>query len=230
MNIQPDISNVNIVTVSGQYGSSSDKIATLLAARLRWRLIGDNIKRLVADKLGLPEEEVAVHDQHMYSFADRFLLCMAATTIEMCPDLECVALATKTEPLYHAVQQQMIREIAQTGNVVIVGRGSQVILADQYNVLHVRVIAPLEQRVHYVMQREQLDAAHAQALLRRKDRALAYYYTSLHGRAVSDPLLYDLVINGGAFNLENQVDLICQALRQKDYQSDNMAEQWKIVS
>jgi CMP/dCMP kinase len=207
-------SRVNVITISGQYGSSSDKIAAQLAGRLHWRLVGDNIKRLVADELRLPEEDVAMHDQHMYGFIDRCLITMAANTIDMCPDMAPIALSFKAqEQLYHQAQQHIIKEIAHAGNAVIVGRGSQILLADQSNVLHIRVVAPLAQRIQYVMQREQVNEAQAQAFIQQKDRRLAYYHKSQYGRSVDDPQLYDIVINGKIFHLESQLDLIYLGLR-----------------
>src|SRR5450432_3536735 len=90
-------SRVNVITISGQCGSSGDKIAAQLAGRLHWQLVEDNIKRLVADELRLPEEDVAMHDQHMYGFIDRCLITMAANTIDMCPDMAPIALSFKAQ-------------------------------------------------------------------------------------------------------------------------------------
>ena len=53
--------------------------------------------------------------------------------------------------------RDIIIAAATSGHVVIVGRGSQVLLADRRDVLHVRVIAPLELRVAYAARREGLD-------------------------------------------------------------------------
>jgi len=207
-------SHVNVITISGQYGSDGDKIAAQLAGKLHWRLLGDNIKRLIAEELELPEEEVAMHDQHTYGFIDRCLITMAANTIEMCPDMAHVVLSFKTqEQLYRQIQQQIIEEVADTGGAVIVGRGSQMLLADRSDVLHIRVVAPLAQRIHYVMQREHLNEIHARALIQQKDRRLAYYHKSLYGRSVDDPQLYDQVINSKNFHLESQLDLIHLGLK-----------------
>ena len=40
----------------------------------------------------------------------------------------------------------------EDNGLLVVGRASQVILAEQRDVLHVRIIAPFEKRVAYVMQ------------------------------------------------------------------------------
>src|SRR5204863_422146 len=58
---------------------------------------------------------------------------------------------------YQESMRNIITAAATTGHVVIVGRGGQVLLANRRNVLHVRVIAPLELRVAYTARREGLD-------------------------------------------------------------------------
>lgn len=217
-------SAVNIITVTGQYGSNSDKLATYISTRLRWRLMGDNLTRLVAAQLRLPEEELAVHDQHIYSLTDRFLFHMAAaSTLDFYPDLETISRSTKFEPLYHKVQRRIIEEFALVGNVVFVGRGSQILLAHLPQVLHIRVTAPLHQRVQYLMQREHISSERAHNLLKRKERSLSYYHTTLYKSDVNDPRLYDLVLNSGAFSLDEQVDLICKVLEKRGYRPDHFS-------
>src|SRR5947209_17659175 len=63
------------------------------------------------------------------------------------------------EETYLKTVSRIVHAAAAQGHVVIVGRGSQVLLAQQRDVLHVRIIAPLEKRVDYVMKREGVDRA-----------------------------------------------------------------------
>ena len=81
-----------------------------------------------------------------------------------------------------------------TGHVVIVGRGGQVLLADQRDVLHIRVVAPLELRVAYVARREGLDMDAARKRVQAKDRARTRYMQTQYHCQHEDPHLYDLVI------------------------------------
>jgi cytidylate kinase-like protein len=75
--------------------------------------------------------------------------------------------------------QETIRNIiiaaATAGHVVIVGRGGQVLLADRRDVLHVRIVAPVEQRIAYVVRREGLDAEIARKRVQAKDQARTRY-------------------------------------------------------
>jgi CMP/dCMP kinase len=71
--------------------------------------------------------------------------------------------------IYARTVRGVIESAASIGNVVIIGRAAQFVLANRPDVLHVRIIAPLEQRIAYVAHREQLDHAAARARILTKD-------------------------------------------------------------
>ena len=65
----------------------------------------------------------------------------------------------------------VIKDLAQTGNVVIIGRGGNMILADTPGVIRVGVVAPMEVRVQTLIQREHLAAEEALTQAREMERA-----------------------------------------------------------
>ena len=58
-----------------------------------------------------------------------------------------------------------MRNLAEAGHVVIIGRGANVILGDTPGVLHVGMLAPMSRRVATIMEREHLDEAGARQYL-----------------------------------------------------------------
>ncbi len=116
---------------------------------------------------------------------------------------------------YQETMRNIITAATATGHVVIVGRGGQVLLADKRDVLHVRVVAPLEQRVAYVVRREGLDTEAARRRVQAKDQARTRYMQTQYESQHEDPHLYDLVINTAILPLDSVVDQICLALEGK---------------
>jgi cytidylate kinase len=82
-------------------------------------------------------------------------------------------------------------------------------------VLHVRVVAPLEQRIAYVIHREGLDTEAARSRVQAKDQARTRYMQAQYRRQHEDPHLYDLVIDTAVLPLDTAVNLICLALEGK---------------
>jgi CMP/dCMP kinase len=213
---QQNAPRMSAITISRQYGSGGGEVAARLAQRLQWQLIDHEIVAEVARELGMPEEEAEVHDERSESFISRVLGSMQLASPELLANAPIVPLSPGTqEQLYHQALRRVVETAANTGNAVIVGRAGQVLLAKRRDVLHVRIVAPFEQRLRYVMQREGLDEADARARIQQKDRDRSRHLQSQYHRDVNDPLLYDLVLNSGVLDLESLVDLIVLALERK---------------
>ncbi len=79
----------------------------------------------------------------------------------------------------------------------------------------VRVVAPLEERVAYVVRREGLDTEAARRRVQAKDQARTRYMLTQYKCQHEDPHLYDLVINTAVLDLDSAVNQICLALEGK---------------
>ena len=58
------------------------------------------------------------------------------------------------DQLFIDTTREVVRNLAQAGHVVIIGRGANVILGDTPGVLHVGMLAPMSRRVETIMERE----------------------------------------------------------------------------
>lgn len=209
------ISQMRAITISREYGSGGGEIATRLATRLGWQLIDHEVVVRVAHELGISEAEVEAQDERVEGLVSRILTSMqlfepAALVAAPVP----VPMASDTRT-YSEALRRVVEGAANTGHVVIVGRGAQFLLANRRDVLHVCVVAPLDLRIAYVMRRESLDRAAACARVQLKDRDRVRYLQAEHHRHPDDPHLYDLVVNTGIIDLESMVDLITLALARK---------------
>ena len=207
------IAKMRAVTISREYGSGGGEIAARLAKRLQWQLIDHEVVVRVAEMLQVSEEEAEEHDEYVESLATRILKSLRLVHPTMPVTIE-IPLTMDSRAFY-AARSQVIEGAIATGHVVIVGRGAQAHLAQRRDVLHVRIIAPLEARLGYVMSREGLDRAAAQARILRKDQERARYLERFYHRHPSDPHLYDLVLNTGILDLESVVEVIAIVLERK---------------
>lgn len=207
------LAQMRVVTISREYGSGGGEISARLAEHLGWRLIDHEIVVRVAQELQISESEVEAQDESGASLMTRILISMQAIQPAMSastPDL----LANDAQA-YQEALRKVVEAAAAAGQVVIVGRGSQVLLAGRRDTLHVRVVAPFDLRVAYVMRREQLDKTAARNRIQLKDRDRIRYLQDTHHQNPTDAHLYDLVINTGVLDLESAVDLITLALERR---------------
>ena len=167
------INRMRAVTISREYGSGGGEIASRLAKRLGWLLVDHGLVERVARELGTSTQEAEAYDEHTEGLVSRILNNMQylypAVIASAPPE------AFLSDEAYHDTVNSLVRAAAARGHVVIVGRASQVLLAQRRDVLHVRIVAELEQRVAYVMQREERDEAVARSRIHMKDHDRAKY-------------------------------------------------------
>ena len=206
-----------VVTISRQHGCLGDKIAEGVAAELGLRLVDHEIIEAVASRLGVPETAVTARDDREGNLVRDLVRTMQrlypATVVPRPstePDLDDAA--------YLSVIQQTIREVARSGNGVILGRAAAFILRDDPNVLDILLVAPLAVRLERVMERENVNRQTALRRIREVDASRARYTRHFYGADWLGPDAYDLVLNTAYFAIPQAVSLVCATLSSRESQ------------
>ncbi len=231
-----------IVTISRQHGSGGDHIAALVADQLGYRMFDKQVMAQVAHDAGLSEAEVVDFKESSYKghgFLDQLFGALKGWV--PAPDARPVGGASvgnsgtasvgkastwsrddwggELEVSHKLDEDRSVNMVRATieaahkhGNLVVLGRGGQYILRDRPNVLHVRVEAPLADRVRTVAARLHVSASEAEPLIAQRDRQSSAYLKRFYGIDWADPLLYHLLINTGRWDVETAAKLICTAL------------------
>ncbi|MBM3944945.1 MAG: cytidylate kinase-like family protein, partial [SAR202 cluster bacterium] len=113
---------------------------------------------------------------------------------------------------YISVMRDVVKNLASSGNVVIVGRGGTMILKDMPDVLRIGVVANADTRVARIMERERVDKDQAKKIVADRDKARAFYFKRFFGiENSSDPHLYHLTINTAQVSLEYAAEMVVKA-------------------
>ncbi len=220
-----------VITISRQFGSGGDEIASRICEILGYRQFDKRLIAQAATEAGLSEEEIIDYSEEshkMLSFMDRLLgRAPGLTQAWNRPDYagprpgEVVPLS---EEAALTLVQKAVRSAYRMGGIVIVGRGGQAILRDVPGVLHIRIEAPIEDRIQRVksnlkMARHaytaDIDARRdAQDWIIERDAASADYLKRFYHIDWADPLLYHLMINTGRVTLEEASQIIAGMAQQ----------------
>ncbi len=118
-------------------------------------------------------------------------------------------------------QHPSVRELARImlalgaqGEVVLIGRGAGLLLP-RPSTLHVRIIAPREERVAYMSQWLRLTLDEAAEQVRLRDERRAEFLTTHFHRDPGDIYQYDLILNSSLLGEDLCAELITQAARAK---------------
>lgn len=216
-----------VVTLSRQYGSGGDEIASRVCKSLGYRYFDKSLMVQVTSEMGLSESEIVDFWEDTYKargFLKRLfsrgsrVLGESGTRTRDTTGAKAVLVKALDEEWRVSMVKGAIEAAYEQGDVVILGRGGQAILQDKPNVLHVRIKAPLNARVTRVRYEEPSGLTHqfereaAREKINERERAAEEYLRRFHGIDWTDPRLYHLVIDTEKWSIDPAARLIVQAL------------------
>jgi cytidylate kinase len=200
-----------VITISRQSGSEGTQIARVLCEELDYSIFEKPLMMQLATQLNTEAADATEHLPKARTLLERILNPFDAA---LEPGHETHKEISFDENSLPSVDQisALIMAAYHHNNVVIVGRGSQVVLANKPDVLHVRIIAPLEKRIQTWMARDKLTYKDAEKRVHERDKAHVDFVKNFFDTDIRNPELYDLVINTDKLSIGDAADLIIQAL------------------
>ena len=194
------------VTISRQVGCGAVSIAEQLAEYLQRNAPQEYAPWTVFDR-GLMDKVLA--DHNLPGYLAKFLPEDSASYLE-----DALAEIFHVHPPTQVVIQhaaETILQLARLGGAIIIGRAGNIVTARLPGVLHVRLVAPLEDRIEWVCRNHQKTPDEARRFCLEEEQARARYVRTYFHADINDGLLYHLVINTSRVGLENSVRLIGDA-------------------
>jgi cytidylate kinase len=105
-----------------------------------------------------------------------------------------------------------VLRLASAGNVIIIGRGGNVITSHMRNVFHVRLVAPLDFRIKHMEEFSSLTGREAGIYVKVHDKGRARYVRRHFDADIADPHRYHLTINTGETGFENAARIIAEGV------------------
>jgi cytidylate kinase len=195
------------VTLSRQAGCGAVSIAEKLAHFLQLHSPHDPAQWTVFDR-ELMDKVLA--DHNLPKYLAKFLPEDRASQIE-----DTLADIFGVHPPTHTVVQQTaetLLQLAELGNAILIGRAGNIVTAKLPNVLHVRLIAPLEDRVERVCRDDHKTLDEARRFCLEEEQARARYVKTYFHADINDALLYHLVINTSRVGCESAARIIGDAV------------------
>jgi cytidylate kinase len=157
---------IRVITIDREYGSGGGDIGAELAKRLGWKLWDQRLTDEIARRLDCERRAVEEREEHrdpvMYRLFKSFLRGSFEGTVNAprlgMVDADCV----------REVAQTLVKEVAKTGNCVIVGRGGAYYLGDRRDAFHVFIYGLFEDKVRRI-QATGKTAEEATALIEQVD-------------------------------------------------------------
>jgi cytidylate kinase len=202
---------MSVVTISRQLGSHGRHVAEEVAARLSAVCVDKEVLAEMAQKEGVSVDTIVQAEKRVLS-----------RPIAVSEEMKSL-LASQSGKQGSLTNAQgfvthlgtAIRALADQGNVVFLGRGTQLLLAAYPQALHVRIYAPLEVRAARIQQSRGLSNQETalQVVRQADEQRNDWFRHFFHGVSWRDARHYHLMINTARIPEEVAIDIIVQAAR-----------------
>ena len=187
-----------IITIGRQHGSNGHAVAQALADRLGIPCYSKEIVDRTARDSNFSKDVVRSYDEkrvspfavpgmHLFGMDEGFRLNMQIAS----------------------AQFDTIRNLAEEGDAVFVGRCADYVLRNRSDLVRVFVMADLPYRVHSMMERRNLTEEQAKKLVKEVDKDRDRYYTD---QSWGDNEYYDLCLNVARVGTDGTVATILSYL------------------
>ncbi len=197
-----------IITISRQCGSGGHSIGSELAKRLDVPFYDKEIIEIAAKESGFHQKFIEEQEEHM----NRSLLFNIARHVAYAGRGSYADYQPLQDQLYFT-QVKVVKEIAEKGSGVIVGRCADYILRDRKDVLNVFIHADMAFKKKHCMERGQFSEEVMEDLIRRRDKLRADHYRYYTDRKWGDAMNYHLCLDSSVFGIEKCVSMIEDACK-----------------
>ncbi len=185
-----------IITIGREFGSGGAEIAQKLAKKLNIPCYDKDIIGKTAVETGLVEADVEKREEY---------LSTASKLISHFTLYNLYSNMTKDDKIFFA-QEKIIKQFAQEGPCVIVGRCADYILRDRDDVINVFICSDLEKRVERIKGLGVTDDP--EFFIREKDEQREDYYNHFTEMDWGEPHHYDICLNSGALGIDKCVEIL----------------------
>jgi cytidylate kinase len=202
-----------VICISRTLGAGGEGIGRLVAGRLGFTYVDDEIIARAAAKGGVRPGQIADAEQRK-SLLRRLLAELGeARGAEIYPSAEPTSSLSEKERRQDAVGliRDAIEETASEGDVVLVAHAASYALSGRPDLLRVLVTASPQTRAVRLAESDRLGEKEAAKAIRDSDSGRADYLRRFHGIETELPTHYDLVVSTDAFSVEQAAELVVSA-------------------
>lgn len=205
------MSLIRIITIEREFGCGAAQIAEKLAARLNWKLWDQLLTQEIARLANCKQSEVELREERRDPLYRRLLKSFALGSYE--GNLGVYPIETLDADSIVRISERVVRRVADEGDCVIVGRGSQHFLQDRKDTLRFFLYAPREEKIRRLIA-EGNTPEHAEGLVDTVDRERAAFIRNYFNVEWPNLPVYHAMLNTVAGD-ETVAEAMLSFLKQK---------------
>ena len=230
---------MTVITIEGRIGAGAPDVGRIVARELGVDFVDRLILAEIARRVGSTVGALADQERRVPSFVNRLTQSvqrmlqrsavagmggdpyfgpgvehLIARPYNEMDEAPASTAAELDDEHFRDTTAEVIRDIAEAGNVVILSRGGAAILQDNPSVLRVGMVARKSDRIKRVMDTEKLDTAAAEEFIDHSDRAQHRYFEKAFNSSPIDPFLYHFMWNTSDVSIEYAAQVTIDAAKE----------------
>lgn len=201
-----------VIAISRCLAAGGEETGRAVAEKLGFRYADEEIIFRAAEKAGVAPESVA-EAERTPGLVTRILEAMAATPMNAEGWSAPAELLAPRSPGYEKLIEDVVREIAAEGNIVIVAHGASIPLAGTNGLLRVLVTASPDARATRLARESSIGEREARKAVQESDRQRREFLRRFYGVQQELPTHYDLTVNTDVLTPAQAASLIVSAAK-----------------
>ena len=199
-----------IITIARQYGSGGREIGQRVAEILGIPIYDKEIISAAAEKGNLDIEVIKKADE---SATNSLLYTLAMGSNVIGTTMHFGYKMPINDKLF-ILQSEIIKEYAEKGSCVVIGRCSDYVLREEEGVLRLFIYGDLEHRKARVVERHpEIKSSQVVDIINKTDKRRASYYNFYTGNKWGKYDNYDMAINSSTLGIEGTAQLIAASAK-----------------
>lgn len=194
-----------IITIGRQHGSSGREIARLLAEKLNYKCYDKEIVDEAANHSDFSRDLIDAFDEKRMS---AFILHAGGYGLNENFRLNMQVVSAQFEAM---------RNIAEKGNCIFVGRCADYILRDHDDLISVFILGDMDERLKCLERRQGLDEVEARKKIKEVDKDRSSFYRYYSDQTWGDAQNYDMCINSSKLGVEGTVQVILDYIKARGF-------------
>jgi cytidylate kinase len=199
-----------VITISRQFGAGGLTLGKMVAEKFGYTFADTEVIKMVAQMANVSTNFVETVEKEAGGKFSKFI----SKTVSK-PLVNRILKDERgyiDEEIYLDYLVLIIAQMADDGDVVILGRGSQYILNDHPDAHHILLINTFENRVKFMQKNYDLSESRATQAVKNEDKRRLNLYKKLGKTDYDNPALYHLVLNMSRISLDKALELIANLL------------------
>jgi cytidylate kinase len=198
-----------VINIRHEYATGGRELGQLIANRAGYRFVDKYLFQKIMDDLSVSGGTLESFEKSRhYYITNLFLRLISKKYIKRIVGHD---KSVVCEVEYKDALKNIIAEIAAKDNVVILGRASCYFLKDMENCYNIRIIAPMEWRERYAVDKLKIPADDVKKVIEERDENQRWFFKTIWGEDFNERHLYHVILNMSLDSFERATQIVLAA-------------------